>query len=343
MLKIIINGRIAQHTLYSKIRFMLLSLFLSLALSIHAIPVWAANRLTVLSAIAGNFTDPFGGGTIEVTYLSSGTDISTDIDWSIEYSVKDGCGGVLEFDVPFVPASPAKINIFSSGPIPIGVYTYRIKAHNPLDGTTADLYSKYYIITVKDPINLAPVVNSLENIDTTLSVGLNSLSHLEFIGAVVDACTDVLTIKWEQLEGPTLQNYDGGNGLLVLQDAPAGTYTFRLSAKDDGDLSAETTMRVYIRETANAELVLMKAFSPNEDGIDDTWNIGNISTNGSRYSVTIINQHGNVILESKPPYANDVVWDGTQFGKPLPEGAYYFIVTNHDTRETKRGSILMVK
>jgi len=145
------------------------------------------------------------------------------------------------------------------------------------------------------------------------------------------------------LEGPPLQNYDAGNGKLALQNVPVGTYVFRFSAKDDGGLFSQRTVNVYIRRKEIPALLTFKTFSPNGDGIDDEWKIENISVSGNLYSIDIINQHGAMIFQARPPYVNDVVWDGSNFGKPFPEGAYYFIITDKDKQEIKRGSILLVR
>jgi len=63
-------------------------------------------------------------------------------------------------------------------------------------------------------------------------------------------------------------------------------------------------------------------FSPNGDGINDTWNIINIE----RYpntSVNIFTRTGKSIFEMKR-YNNS--WNGTSNGQPLPEASYYYMI-----------------
>ena len=65
-----------------------------------------------------------------------------------------------------------------------------------------------------------------------------------------------------------------------------------------------------------------EVFSPNGDGINDTWNIANIN----RYpkaSVWIFTRTGKIIFEMKG-YNNS--FDGSNKGSPLPEASYYFMV-----------------
>ncbi|MDJ1486314.1 gliding motility-associated C-terminal domain-containing protein [Cytophagaceae bacterium YF14B1] len=303
-----------------------------------------ADNLTV-NGIEGVSVAPFAGGAIGVRYRNaSNIDISTStqILWSIDYSIKTGCGGG-ELRISRASGSPAQLQLSNSlGGFPVGVYTYKIKAKNLVSGETKE--SSRYTITIKDPTNSAPVLTIPNDVDTTLDAGLTSLSHLELTGTATDVCTDsIISLKWEKLDGPSIQNYDGGSGKLILQNVSVGVYTFKLSATDDGNLTSESTITITIQKRVVSELTWQKAFSPNDDGIDDAWAISNISSNGDLYSVTIVNQQGKVVMDAKPPYANDMVWDGTQSGKPLPEGAYYFIITNKATREVKKGSILMVR
>ncbi|MDJ1470435.1 gliding motility-associated C-terminal domain-containing protein [Cytophagaceae bacterium DM2B3-1] len=303
----------------------------------------AENNIKVLSVFNGGQTD-VKNGTVWVQFFRNNVDISTKVLWSIEYTVKEQCGGIIKYSRP-TPANPGvKFDIYSDEDyIPVGVYTYRIVAFNPFDKDT--IKTEFFRpLVVKTKVNVAPVLTIPTDVDTTLAAGLTSLSHLELTGTATDFCTDsIIKLKWEQLDGPSLQNYDVGGGKLVLQDVPVGAYTFKLSATDDGSLTSESRITITIQKRVVSELTWQKAFSPNDDGIDDAWAISNISSNGDLYSVTIVNQQGKVVMDGKPPYVNDMVWDGTQSGKPLPEGAYYFIITNKATREVKKGSILMVR
>lgn len=301
-------------------------------------------RLTI-AAVSGNFEFGPISAPVEARAREGSIDITDKVVWSVQFT-ETKCGPTLLYRVGVLTSgNPAKIEIYYNSvkdAIPIGVYTYQIVAKRKSDGVIVT--SNAYTFTIKPKVNEAPVLNISRSIDTTLAAGQNSISYLEIAGAATDACTDVITsMKWMQMEGPTLANYDAGDGKLVLQDAPVGTYVFQFSAQDDGGLTSQRTVNVYIRKKEIPQLELMKAFSPNDDGIDDVWKIENISTIGNLYSITIINQHGAPILQALPPFVDDVVWDGTSYGKPLAQGAYYFIIKDKDKQEIKRGSILLVR
>jgi gliding motility-associated-like protein len=77
------------------------------------------------------------------------------------------------------------------------------------------------------------------------------------------------------------------------------------------------------------ELNIPEGFSPNNDGIDDTWFIKHPF--GMKLDVKVVNRWGNEVY-ANPDYKND--WRGKGIknflGEDLPEGTYYFIVHTID-------------
>jgi gliding motility-associated-like protein len=77
------------------------------------------------------------------------------------------------------------------------------------------------------------------------------------------------------------------------------------------------------------ELNIPEGFSPNNDGIDDTWFIKHPF--GMKLDVKVVNRWGNEVY-SNPDYKND--WRGKGIknflGEDLPEGTYYFFVHTID-------------
>ena len=69
-------------------------------------------------------------------------------------------------------------------------------------------------------------------------------------------------------------------------------------------------------------------FTPNGDGVNDVWVIGNISTYPD-CKVVIANRWQQVIYTSEN-YLND--WDGTVNGKELPTGAYSYLIKCGDAK-----------
>jgi gliding motility-associated-like protein len=70
------------------------------------------------------------------------------------------------------------------------------------------------------------------------------------------------------------------------------------------------------------KITIPNTFSPNNDGINDKWNIEALITYPES-KMMIFNRYGEKVFEStgygKP-------WDGTQNGAVLPVGSYYYLL-----------------
>lgn len=86
-------------------------------------------------------------------------------------------------------------------------------------------------------------------------------------------------------------------------------------------------------------LTIWTSFSPDGDGVNDVWNIGNIDLYPD-CKVEIFNRWGNKIFESKGYYEP---WDGTWNGKPLPEETYYYAITLGDGRRPFTGTVTIIR
>jgi gliding motility-associated-like protein len=87
-------------------------------------------------------------------------------------------------------------------------------------------------------------------------------------------------------------------------------------------------------------LEIPDAFSPNRDGINDTWNIKGIHLNLSSV-ITIYNRWGQMIWQSERGYP--VPWDGTSRGKELPVDSYHYVIDLHNRLKPIVGDVTIVK
>ena len=78
--------------------------------------------------------------------------------------------------------------------------------------------------------------------------------------------------------------------------------------------------------------------TPNGDGKNDFWIIHE-SSYIKGCTVIVFNRWGQKVFESVN-YSND--WDCTFKGKPLPDGAYYYVI-ECDGQMLKRGSLTILK
>jgi gliding motility-associated-like protein len=64
------------------------------------------------------------------------------------------------------------------------------------------------------------------------------------------------------------------------------------------------------------------AFTPNGDGVNDVWNIQELSSY-PQCTVSVYSRYGSLVYQS---HGYPVPWDGTMNGNPLPAGTYYYII-----------------
>jgi gliding motility-associated-like protein len=105
----------------------------------------------------------------------------------------------------------------------------------------------------------------------------------------------------------------------VHQYAVSGFYTVKLTATNH--ICAKDTSRIVLAYT---ELTIPNAFSPNNDGINDYWDIKNLDYL-SDFSLNIFDREGHAIYSSKES-SNTHLWDGTRNGQPVPLGTYYYVL-----------------
>ena len=78
-----------------------------------------------------------------------------------------------------------------------------------------------------------------------------------------------------------------------------------------------------IYKEKNISEKLTYAFTPNDDGINDTWEIDNID-NYPLARIYVYNRDGKLLYSSEREYQND--WNGVTKGSKLPSNSYYFII-----------------
>jgi gliding motility-associated-like protein len=132
--------------------------------------------------------------------------------------------------------------------------------------------------------------------------------------------TSGLPVLFESLQ-PDIASVEGS----ILTGRAAGTATIRVY--NDGDVNyapAEETFEVRITTTHRD---IMNLFTPNNDGINDYWEIPGLDDYG-RCEVKIYNRWGKLVFHSSD-YHNE--WDGLSDGTPVPPAAYYYIISTENS------------
>ncbi len=110
-------------------------------------------------------------------------------------------------------------------------------------------------------------------------------------------------------DSPTFYNLSGGTHIITVRDKNG---------------CGETTSSVLLLEYPYY-------FTPNGDGINDTWNIPDLRF-ASKAVITIMDRYGKLITKITP---NGAGWDGMYIGQPLPSTDYWFIISYEFNNEQK--------
>ena len=183
--------------------------------------------------------------------------------------------------------------------------------------------------------NLAPSSTYFIQVDGAETSGLSAAEcgfeifiSGEGIEPIINAGDDVSI-----LPGESIQLNGNGDGLLswapieTLSNSfssspfanPISTTTYILSSSiNDCVYTDEVTVVVL------SPITVMTAFTPNDDGYNDYWEIGNIS-NYPGSKITVFDRWGQIVFISTG-YSSEKRWNGTNKGLRLPSGTYFYII-----------------
>jgi gliding motility-associated-like protein len=124
----------------------------------------------------------------------------------------------------------------------------------------------------------------------------------------------------------------------ATSSSPAGKYAISVY----GAISPNYTFTYFpgvLSIVPISDIFIPNTFTPNADGINDTWNIKLLS-NFPDCTVQIVNRYGERVYYS---HNYPIPWDGTYKNAPLPFGTYYYIINFGYGRGTISGHVTIVR
>jgi len=180
-------------------------------------------------------------------------------------------------------------------------------------GATAD---DVVTVRIKPVIDAGPDLAAEENTSVILKATAQNANQLSYSWAPATLLND-----------PTILN----PSYYVIQDQ-----IFVLTATDkDGICKATDQMLVKILRPVKVPNV----FTPNGDGINDTWNIKNLADYVD-CQVNVFNRYGQKVYSS---HGYTVPWDGRMNGSPLPVGVYYYVINVKQGEPPMTGSVTILR
>ena len=115
---------------------------------------------------------------------------------------------------------------------------------------------------------------------------------------------------------------------------PDSTGYYTVLATSSDNCSSEDSVKIVVVQ----RIMVPDIFTPNNDGINDTWRIIGIEAYPD-ISVTILDRWGGVVFYGKG--SNQKPFDGTYRGEPLPEGMYVYVIQAKPNGHISRGSFMI--
>jgi gliding motility-associated-like protein len=153
-----------------------------------------------------------------------------------------------------------------------------------------------------------------------------SFDNQFFIGVVEEDATALLSSTYY-----TGQHIDGGSGHfdengILYQVACIGGSVFSTTpwAYSNGSNAGPydiCTFKVNMHVDLIDTIMLPNVFTPNNDGINDSFSLGDVVSKA--YDLTIYDRNGTPVYHTAEP---QIGWDGTFNGNPCAEGVYFYAV-----------------
>ncbi|RYE29955.1 MAG: T9SS type B sorting domain-containing protein, partial [Sphingobacteriaceae bacterium] len=109
-------------------------------------------------------------------------------------------------------------------------------------------------------------------------------------------------------------------------------YTLRVINAAGCEATAQVTVKVFTK------IVIPNTFTPNADGINDTWNIAGLADYPGA-TIDVYNRYGQQVFRT----AIYKQWDGTYNGKPLPLSTYYYVINPKNNMALLSGWVAIIK
>ena len=227
----------------------------------------------------------------------------------------------------------ATTTIGTAGAALSAVVYIRLAAATPVGNYTGDV-----TLSSSNAANLLISVENSTVIPAPLIITANNQSKLQ--GNVNPALTIDYT-GFENNENADVLSPKPIVNTTATTISPPGEYPIIVSGA-----SANNYAITYVNGTltitplnTSAQLIIPNTFTPNGDGINDTWQIQNIE-NYPNCTVYVFNRYGQKVLSS---IGYGVAWDGTYRGSPLPSGTYYYLIDTKTNKKLLSGWIAIVR
>jgi gliding motility-associated-like protein len=207
----------------------------------------------------------------------------------------------------------------------VNTYSSSVTPSSPIGGS---FNPANYIITYTPGdiiIDPAPLTITANNQTKTYGAGNPELT-ISFTGFVNNEDASVLSMQ------PMINT-------IANTTSPIGKYPITVSGAEASNYDITYVPGTLTVIPTNAQLVIPNTFTPNGDGINDTWIINYIEYYPNA-TVNVFNRYGEKVLTS---IGYGVPWDGTYKGVNVPVGTYYYIIDTKSGNKQLSGWVAVIR
>lgn len=281
------------------------------------------------NSITGIIFEPYTSPAISITSSADGIICSGSlVTFTADYE-HEGANPIFQWQINGIDAG-ANNPVFSTNSLTDGdIVTCT------LTNTAGACLVMHYATSNSITVNVAPITNPAPSVEVTASENkILEGTAVTFTAEVFNAGS-VLSYQW-LIDGNPTEAQGNTFTTNTLKNNEKVTCMVRVQAGCTVSLISETyTVEFIAPETIN----IPNTFTPNGDGINDVWNISDLSYYTS-CSVTVYNRLGNIVFQS---IGYGRPWDGTFKGQQVPVATYYYLIETARNKERLKGSITVIR
>ena len=185
--------------------------------------------------------------------------------------------------------------------------------------------------------------------DLTQSIIVHLLPSAPETSGDQSFCTNEMILPIEAQADPGSHSWYSDEGLTqflsaedqYLPENTPGIDTYYVTSTEN---DCEGPAQAVVIEIKICDVVIPTAFTPNDDDVNDIWNIVNIDLVYPNNVVRVYNRLGNKVYESQKGKYQEMPWNGFYNLEALPVASYYYIIEyNDDNNKSDTGYVSIIK
>lgn len=190
----------------------------------------------------------------------------------------------------------------------------------------ADLFIRPPATPVNAGNDIAVILGESVQLNALMNTPVAQTTNLE-----ANPNSRIANLRYEWSPATYLDNPYVPNPIATPQESTV--YTIKVIIDEGCEVTDE--VRVIVRR----ELKIPNGFTPNGDGVNDTWEIKNINFQPDAI-IEVFDRWGNRVFYSQG-YPKE--WDGTFDGRTLPTHTYFYVITAENGKQKWTGAVNIIR